>query len=325
MPPTRAPKRARSQPLSGAGIPAPVKWRAVTLAKDDSAGAVFSSTGCALLAQLRANESGALAGQDPEYLHQLRVTVRRLRAILSLYSELLRGRERKSAARELKWLAFALGPARDSDVFIHDIWPPLHELLGHGALVEALNAEWLAQRRRNTRIAHRALTSRRYQRMMHELEAWFSAQSWRAHANRSERAAWDQHAQKFARHELECRAERVRSHGHVLGDMDAAALHRLRIKIKKLRYVMDTVSPLFKHTKVQEMLESLSNLQDTLGAMHDVAVAVQKIGEALPKVKRIDTGQLRRQIAAWQALRSKILKRKLNPAWHTFRHAKPFW
>lgn len=325
MLPTRASKRVRNQLVPGAAIPAAVKWRAVTIAKDDSAGAVFSSTGCALIAQLRANESGALAGQDPEYLHQLRVTVRRLRAILSLYSALLRGRERKSAVRELKWLAYALGPARDSDVFIHDIWPPLHALLGHGALVDALNAEWLAQQRRNTRAAHRALASRRYQRMVHEQELWFSAQSWRTHANGNERAAWDQHAQKFARHELERRAERTRSYGRVLGDMDAAALHRLRIKIKKLRYVMDTVSPLFKHTKVKEMLESLSNLQDTLGAMHDVAVAVQKIDAALPKLKRIDTGQLRGQIAAWQALRSKILKRKLNPAWHTFRHAKPFW
>ena len=117
----------------------------------------------------------------------------------------------------------------------------------------------------------------------------------------------------------------MRGYGRVLGDMDASALHRLRIKIKNLRYVMDTVGPLFNRTKVQAMLESLSSLQDTLGAMNDVAVAVQKIASALPKVKRIDIGELARKIAAWQTLRTRMLKRKLNPAWRMYRHAKPFW
>ncbi|HTD91373.1 MAG TPA: CHAD domain-containing protein [Burkholderiales bacterium] len=325
MLPVRALKRVRDPSNRRDAIAGPLKWQAVLLGKADSASVVFSKTGCALLAQLRANEAGALADQDPEYLHQIRVTVRRLRAILSLYSEPLGRRARKSVDRELKWLAHALGPARDSHVFMHDIWPPLRDVLDHGQWVETLNAEWLVQRRRNARVAHRALSSQRYRRMMHELEQWFSAQRWLELATAGERMAWTRRARAFARRELEYRAEHVRGYGRSLGDLDPEALHRLRIEIKKLRYMMDALSSLFKRARVKKMLDALSNLQEILGELNDVAVAVQKIGETLPKKKSADLTQLRRQIADWQVLRTKDLKRKLAAAWRAYRHVEPFW
>ena len=325
MLPRRPVRRAREHSPPTVSAHKPVKGQAVTSAKNDSASAVFSATACALIAKLRANEAGARAGRDPEYLHQMRVTVRRLRAILSLYSALLGRRQQKNLARELRWLAHALGPARDSDVFINDIWPALRDRLGKGPLIETLHAEWLAQRRRNARIAHRALASKRYRRMIVELERRLSEQSWRDHAAAGELAAWNRQARDFARHELARRAERVRDHGRVFGELDAAALHRLRIAIKKSRYVMDALSPLFRQARVKPMLESLSSLQDILGAMNDVAVAAQKIDAVLPKGKCMEAAQLRHQISTWHALRLKVLKRKLKATWRAHRDAKPFW
>ena len=325
MLPTRPLRRARNHSLPADAAHELVKRQTIRLVKNDSASAVFSATACALLAKLRANESGARAGRDPEYLHQMRVTVRRLRAILSLYTGLIGRRQQKKAAQELKWLARALGPARDSDVFINDLWPPLRDVLSNGILIETLHAEWLAQRRRNARIAHRALASRRYRRLMLKLERWLSEEAWRDHTAAGELAAWNRQAREFARHELARRAGRVRGYGHMLGELDAAALHRLRIAIKKLRYVMDALSPLFRQAHVKAMLESLSSLQDILGALNDVAVAAQKIDAALPRAKRIDIDQLRMQIAAWHALRLKVQKRKLNAAWRAYTQVKPFW
>ena len=322
---TRAPKRAGDALAPVDARPAPVKWQAPVHAKDDAASAVFSATAGALLAQLRANEAGAVAGKDPEYLHQMRVTVRRLRAILSLYSALLGKRQKTKAARELKWLARALGPARDSDVFINDIWPPLRGMLGDGPLLETLDAEWLIEGRRNARIAHRALASPRYRRLLPELQRCLSEPSWRERAGADALAAWNRQARDFARYELARRAHRVRGHPHKLDSLDTAALHRLRIAIKKLRYVMDALSPLFKPARAKTMLASLSNLQDILGALNDVAVAAQKIDAALPRAKRVAIAQLRAQIAAWRALRLKVLRRKLNAAWRAYRNVKPFW
>ena len=323
--PTRPVRRARDHSLPANAAREPLKRQTFSLAKNDPASAVFSIAASELLAKLRANESGARAGTDPEYLHQMRVTVRRLRAILSLYSALLGRRQQKNLARELRWLAHALGPARDSDVFINDIWPALRDRLGNGPLIESLDAEWLAQRRRNARIAHRALASKRYRRMIVELERRLSEPSWRDHAAAGELAAWNRQARDFARHELARRAERVRDHGRVFGELDAAALHRLRIAIKKSRYVMDALSPLFRQARVKPMLESLSSLQDILGAMNDVAVAAQKIDAVLPKGKCMEAAQLRDQVSTWHALRLKVLKRKLKATWRAHRDAKPFW
>jgi CHAD domain-containing protein len=48
----------------------------------------------------------------------MRVGLRRLRAAMSVFKELLSGREIKEIKTELKWLTEELGPARDFDVLI---------------------------------------------------------------------------------------------------------------------------------------------------------------------------------------------------------------
>jgi len=60
---------------------------------------------------MAANVGGAIEGRDPEYLHQLRVGIRRLRTVLRVF----KGRRR---GRRLRKLAEPLGEARDCDVFV---------------------------------------------------------------------------------------------------------------------------------------------------------------------------------------------------------------
>ena len=79
----------------------------------------------ACIAQMQANEEGLLKGKDPEYLHQLRVGLRRLRAA-SRARRSRRGKQALAAvAEELRWLQNTLGPARDWDVFMSETFPPL--------------------------------------------------------------------------------------------------------------------------------------------------------------------------------------------------------
>jgi triphosphatase len=305
--------------------PAPVKWRPVTPAKHAGASDVFTANLSSLLEQMRANQLGAAVGEDPEYLHQLRVSVRRLRAILSLYAGLLRKRRRKAVAREFQWLSRALGPARDADVFVADIWPPLREALGEGPGTEALEKLWRRQQRRAAATAHRALASQRYRRLTRQLARWIAHPPWRDDAGGQRRARRDTPARKFGRIELERRTSRVRNSGRALGRLDAGALHRLRIDIKKLRYMMDTLSPVFNRARVNKMLETLSRLQDVLGDINDIEVAEQKLGAALSMEESVDVDQLRARFARWLALRRKGLKRKLQRTWGEYRRAQTFW
>ena len=64
-----------------------------------------------------ANEPAVLAGQA-EGVHQMRVGVRRLRAAISVFSELLHCKQTGTIKQDLKWLAGKLGPVRDLDVFL---------------------------------------------------------------------------------------------------------------------------------------------------------------------------------------------------------------
>ncbi len=324
-PTTRPVQRSRESARAEIAAQAPVKWRPVTPAKHACASDVFAANMSALLEQMCANQPGALAGKDPEYLHQLRVTVRRLRAMLSLYSRLLRKRQRKAVVCELQWLARALGPARDADVFVTEIWPPLREALGESPRTEALDRVWRRLQRRAAAAAHRALASPRYRRLMLQLERWIGQPSWRDDAGSQRRANQEQPARGFGRVELARRADRVRHVGRALGKLDAKALHRLRIHIKKLRYMMETLSPLFNRVRVKKMLDTLSHLQDILGDLNDITVAEQKIGAALSADDFVDADQVRERSARWQDLRRKGLKRKLQSAWRAYRRAKPFW
>jgi triphosphatase len=315
--------RDHSPPTAATSRPA--KWRGAALTKKASGSELFSSNVSALLAQLRANQPGALQGDDPEYLHQMRVTVRRLRAMLTLCRGLPGRRQRKSVQRGLKWLAGALGPARDADVFLREIWPPLRATLDINPWIGRLDEIWLEQRRCHVQYARRVLKSRRYQRLMHRLELWLSAQAGRDGAGGKRLMDRGLSARAIARQALQRRATRVIADDRMLENRDAHVLHRLRIQIKKLRYLMDAFSPLFAQAKVNTMRRHLSHLQDVLGALNDLAVAEQKIDGALPRGKRSDVRQMQKQVAAWRALHAGELRRKLKTLWREYRHVKPFW
>jgi triphosphatase len=287
------------------------------LQKNDTAYTVFCKSGSALLAQLHANKPGTLAGKNPEYLHQMRVTVRRLQTLLSAYANLLGKTRYERIDEELKWLGQTIGPARDSDVFVHEIWPPLREQLASNALTAALDAAWLRHQKRDATKAHNALRSPRYQKLLRDLAHGFSA---RANPDTGAQSiSWEQPAKRFARAALEHRSHRVHRYGHDLDMGDDFELHRLRIGIKKLRYTMEAFGSLFKPSRTKELMAALSSLQDILGAIHDIVVATEKVDAVLANRQGIDVTQLRTQMAGWHALRLKTLKRKLKGEWHRYR------
>lgn len=315
-------KAERGYALARGENPRPVKTHAAILATDDSGIAAFKTMAAMLLAQMQANRQGTLAGEDPEYLHQLRVALRRLRSMLGAYAKAL---GKPTLINELKWLARALGPARDADVFATEIWPPLRAALSANPLLTTLDAIWHAQQRRHAATAKRALNAKRYQRLMLTFSRWLATATWRepeAHADLERLAA---PAREFAQRVLKRRDACVRDYGHSLTRCDAEQLHQLRINIKKLRYAVDAFATLFKPQAADELLIALSSLQDVLGKMNDVAVAERLISEALADQSDRAATALRTQLKNWRVTRIKALRRKLNPAWRTYRHTEKFW
>src|SRR5688572_33474442 len=70
------------------------------------------------LRALLAHEQGTRTGEDIEDLHQMRVSVRRMRAALKAARPLLDRAWADGLRLELGWLGRALGPVRDLDVML---------------------------------------------------------------------------------------------------------------------------------------------------------------------------------------------------------------
>ncbi|MBK8018250.1 MAG: CYTH and CHAD domain-containing protein [Betaproteobacteria bacterium] len=115
------------------------------------------------LTQLQGNEAGVLHSADPEYIHQARVAVRRLRSAFSLFRPLVPREHVIRVMDPLRKLGLSLGQARDWDVFASTTLPPVQEALGpDGSALDGLAARAASRREEAREHARAALSPRLY-------------------------------------------------------------------------------------------------------------------------------------------------------------------
>nr|MBA2385743.1 CHAD domain-containing protein [Acidimicrobiia bacterium] len=76
---------------------------------------------CSFREAVLINRPGVLEDVDTEFLHDLRVAVRRARSILKLTGDVLTETRVRELATELKWLGDVTTPTRDLDVYLAEI------------------------------------------------------------------------------------------------------------------------------------------------------------------------------------------------------------
>jgi inorganic triphosphatase YgiF len=204
--------------------------------------------------------AGALdAGDDPEFVHQARVALRRMRSAVRLLDD---GRDFPSElAADLRWLARALGAARDWDVMTRQTLPAL--IAGMRGPVKTTLAH--AEQRRVTAHEHaqRAVRSGRYVRMVLGLERWSLTQP--PSTGRLSDSAGPR---------LRRASRRLLKASRSFAGLDAAHRHRVRILAKRLRYALDLYAVVLPQRATASYVEALAELQDALGALNDAAVAM---------------------------------------------------
>lgn len=318
-------KAARGYALHGVQRSAPVKALKAVLnsrmSVSDAFGVVMSSG----LAHLHANERGMLEGADPEFLHQMRVALRRLRSALGVFSPPVAELEVEPLARELKWLASRLGPARDWDVFMTETLPLIEAQYGAQSEWRAFGMRCGELRHRAHARARRAVRSPRFQRILLTLGGWIAAGGWHGVAQAPLGDPFRKPVTEFAATVLERRYRQARRRGRRLADQSPGELHRLRIAIKKFRYATDFFASLYKGSTASEALKRLGHLQDILGAMNDAATAADLMAQGLGKERAKRMVQTKGIVLNWSRSRAATLKRELKGAWKAFRAAEKFW
>ena len=268
--------------------------------------------GAACLDHIVGNESAVLAGM-PDGIHQMRVGVRRLRAVLSAFGKMLPDEQRRRALAELRWLGDALGPARNLDVFERELVAPARTALGDAA----------AERRRKTAYARaaRAVRSRRYRTSLSRLRGWFGGCGWRE----DDRSRPLRKPMGAVAGRVLARRRRVanrRSKG--FAEQSPQQRHRLRIALKKLRYATDVLAGLYQADDVGRFSKQLKRLQDQLGAANDIRVGRDIVAEIAGLNGGLlgDAGQ---SMLAWHERRLAAHEPKLRKRLDRLLDAEPYW
>lgn len=207
------------------------------------------------LARMETNARGVLASDDPEFLHQLRVGQRRLRAALRAFRRIVAKEKTRQLRRSLRRLSPKLGTARDWDVLVERL-----AAASESALALRANSE----REKAREIARRAIKSKTFGKALTEARAIAVEDS-------------AQSLPQFAAAVLE------RAHRKVLKlakiDWDAAAeRHALRIRVKRFRYSCEFFAPVFPGRKTTAYVGALKELQEILGELNDIAVGRRLLG-----------------------------------------------
>jgi CHAD domain-containing protein len=204
----------------------------------------------------------------------MRVGLRRLRAALSLFKDMLADRESRIIKSELRWISRRLGPIRDLDVFILRI---RNAAEAAGGASEDILAE--AEQRRAEALDELLglLAGERFRHAVLSTAAWIEAGDWLVHDDPAACQARQRPAEQHAAAELSKRWKRVLKRARRIARLETEARHRVRIEIKKLRYGAEFFHGLFPGRRAKErrraVVAILEELQETLGGLNDIATA----------------------------------------------------
>jgi CHAD domain-containing protein len=265
-----------------------------------------------LLDTVELNVDGVLRDIDTEFLHDLRVAVRRTRSAIKLLGAVLPADLAEHFKAEFKWLGDVTTPVRDLDV----------HLLGFDALTEQLVAA-----SPDDLEPLRAFLVRRRAREFRRLAAALRGPRFRAITDDWRKALLEIRdvdgprrrrptAAVLARAATGKAFRRVAAQGDAItSDSPPESLHDLRKRAKELRYLLEFFAPLYDQVAYRKVLSDLKQLQDCLGEFQDSEVQRHEIrdladamltdamlaGRAAPAATLLAMGEIAAKLALSQA------------------------
>lgn len=227
--------------------------------------AAFAGIVRACLAQFQANLPGLLMEEDPEFLHQARVAMRRLRSAIGLFKK--RCPPPAGETARLADLGRALGEARDWDVFVLETLPGLAKTLP-AAQMKPLVRRAQAARAKAREDAFKLVRQPQTGADLLALHHWLGE---------LEAAKGKSSLVRFAKKKLDNLHQAVLAASDSFAEQTPDERHALRIRVKHLRYALDYLGGLFGGH--QKFTARFASLQDELGALNDANTALLLLGQ----------------------------------------------
>lgn len=231
-----------------------------------------------LLDVVEINIPGVKADLDSEFLHDLRVAVRRTRSALSQIKGVFTDADLERFKSRLAWIGQVTGPTRDMDVFLlgfdqyrnslpqkyRDDLEPLHDFL-------------LNHHQSEQRLLVKKINSPHFRSLLKEWREFLEAEQEPQPGDLSEA---DIPIKQLASKRIFKMFKRVLQDGMAINDESPAeSLHDLRKDCKKLRYLMEFFQHLYPKKKITRLIKSLKELLNHLGDFQDLEVQADKLRE----------------------------------------------
>jgi CHAD domain-containing protein len=233
---------------------------------------------------LDANWQGTIEDLDDEFLHDLRISVRRIRSVLSEGRRVLPAELRRDQRAAFAWLGGLTGDARDLDVYV-DGWTTLTDALTddqRGALEPVLA---YLERQRATEHARvsEGLSSARGQAIRPRLRGWLEVPD-------LEVAGGPRAGEPLGRivaRRIRAAQQGVLTDGRAIGpESPATDLHQLRKDAKRLRYLLESFGTLGGRRRARDIIGHLKRLQDNLGEHQDTQVQADRLRHVVAELAR---------------------------------------
>lgn len=318
-------KSARGYGLAFSRLPRASKAKPIELGEHDNADAAIAAILGNTYGQLLANLAPVAAGSGPEGVHQMRVSLRRLRSALSVLKREVAAPAFEPIGQEAKRLGHVLGPARNWDVFITQTVPDIEaEGLDDAGLSALRTAAELHQAESYAAVLKR-LANPQTSRFLLSFGALIERRGWRNGLASEAMAVLAEPAADFGGRIITRTHRKALKRGRGFGSLHPEARHQLRLALKKLRYTAEFFLPLHDGAPARRYLGRLSRLQEALGLANDAATTHQLLADLRGGKAGSELHFAAGAVHGWQSRQTIEAGRKLKRRWRKFEAASPFW
>jgi CHAD domain-containing protein len=271
------------------------------------------------------NVPGTIAAIDTEFLHDLRVAVRRTRSILKLAGDVLPAKLAERFQPEFKWLGDLTTPVRDLDVYLLELDNMAARLASADPRdLDPFRSFLIRHRAAERRRLVRGLRSRRFEQLMSEWRGELAQVVADANGGPTVAVLARQRVERTYRNA-------VRRGKRITIDSPSENVHALRKRCKELRYLLEVFRPFCADAPHRRLVNELKALQDTLGEFQDGEVQREAVREfaaammeqgAAPPATVLAMGELAAQLDAHQLGARAALAGRLQPFLAAENHAR---
>ena len=228
----------------------------------------------------RHNEPGLIDDMDTEFLHQWRVSLRKVRSVLTLFKGVVASETLDRLKQDFRDIMQDTNLMRDRDVYLLSkedyfalVPPQAHP--GLGILFDLLQQD----RDEAFGKVEAMLKSKAYKKQIKSIQQLFENPKGLPKGPKA-----DAPSKAFAADLVLKRYKKVCKLAESITDKTPDdTIHELRIQCKKLRYLIESAQPLFDVKQVKRLLKTLKGLQEHLGSFNDQSVQQATLAQCLER------------------------------------------